>query len=867
MAPFHPVGQNPTLAMERDLELIQHLDRLGFDEAWVGEHHSAGYEIIASPEVFIGIAAERTKHIKLGTGVSSLPYHHPLMLADRMVLLDHLTRGRTMLGVGPGQLTSDAHMLGIPADAQRPRMEESLDAIMALLRGETVTMETDGFILQRRAPAAHAVQRPVLRHRRRRVVLAHGRTGRGQARHRHAVGRRDREAGHGPARPPLEPLGGDRARARARRRPVEVAPRRPDAPRGDAGAGREGGRVRHRAVLEVLHARAARPGRCRATRRRRSSRTTRRPGSRSSARRTTRSPSSTSSIESSNGGFGAFLLFGHDWATPAATLRSAELFAQYVMPKFQGQLDAPAASCDWVTGSGGEFVGRAANAIAKAIEDHAKERVLELTLVARARWGRRRRRGAPATGEPWWSTIRQRPSSCTNTFVAATRPPCSSATSSPPSRELPDCRMFSSHVTHAVAPDDVHDLVGEHELDERGVGEDRVPRSRDARPAVQRRPAGVRDRAAVGPVPDLGHHVEVPGLERGVVRRVRRGDGGFALGHGCHDGAPCLSPRPPRIAFPSTSGVTLAVHDWGGDGDPVLLAHPTGFHGRAWAPVAAKLVERGRRVWSFDFRGHGDSDRVPRRHLLVGGVRPGRTRRRPPPRRSPAIPRLLAAGHSKGGASLLSGVRRRARRRTRASGRYEPIIIPVDAPILAGAGQPAVAGRAPAARPVAVARRGARFLLVEAAAERARARTRCEAYVEYGLRDRDDGTVELKCRPEDEATMYMMGASLGLYPQLGEVTVPVLVGSGADTTSITPEMAEPDRIATSERLTRGLEGSRATSARSRTPSSRRRRCCASPTRPRPSSRVVTPPARRRAGIGHRRRGSRPGRRGCRARRP
>ena len=85
MAPFHPVGQNPTLALERDLELIQLLDRLGFDEAWVGEHHSAGYEIIASPEVFIGIAAERTKHIKLGTGVSSLPYHHPLMLADRMV--------------------------------------------------------------------------------------------------------------------------------------------------------------------------------------------------------------------------------------------------------------------------------------------------------------------------------------------------------------------------------------------------------------------------------------------------------------------------------------------------------------------------------------------------------------------------------------------------------------------------------------------------------------------------------------------------------------------------------------------------------------------------------------------------------------
>src|ERR671914_636828 len=110
LAPFHPVGQNPTLALERDLELIGWLDELGFDEAWIGEHHSAGYEIIASPEVFIAVAAERTRDIKLGTGVNSLPYHHPLLLADRFVLLDHLTRGRVMLGVGPGQLTSDAHM-------------------------------------------------------------------------------------------------------------------------------------------------------------------------------------------------------------------------------------------------------------------------------------------------------------------------------------------------------------------------------------------------------------------------------------------------------------------------------------------------------------------------------------------------------------------------------------------------------------------------------------------------------------------------------------------------------------------------------------------------------------------------------------
>ena len=147
LAPFHDLGQNPTLALERDLELLEHLDRLGFDEAWIGEHHSGGFELIASPEVFIAAAAARTKHLRLGSGVNSLPYHHPLLLADRFVLLDHLTRGRAMLGCGPGQLTSDAHMLGIPPDTQRPRMEEALDAIVRLLAGETVSMKTDWFEL------------------------------------------------------------------------------------------------------------------------------------------------------------------------------------------------------------------------------------------------------------------------------------------------------------------------------------------------------------------------------------------------------------------------------------------------------------------------------------------------------------------------------------------------------------------------------------------------------------------------------------------------------------------------------------------------------------------------------------------------
>ncbi|HTH49603.1 MAG TPA: LLM class flavin-dependent oxidoreductase, partial [Candidatus Limnocylindria bacterium] len=119
LAPFHRLGENPTLAMDRDLELIEWIDHLGFDEAWIGEHHSAGWELIASPEIFIAAAAQRTKHIKLGSGVTSLPYHHPLMVAQRFVQLDHMTRGRVMLGCGPGALPSDAYMLGIEPAQQR----------------------------------------------------------------------------------------------------------------------------------------------------------------------------------------------------------------------------------------------------------------------------------------------------------------------------------------------------------------------------------------------------------------------------------------------------------------------------------------------------------------------------------------------------------------------------------------------------------------------------------------------------------------------------------------------------------------------------------------------------------------------------
>lgn len=147
MAPFHPVDEDPTIALQHDLELVEWLDRLGYEEAWFGEHHSAGFEIISSPELFIAAAAERTKRIRLGTGVVSLPYHQPLMVANRILQLDHMTKGRVMFGAGMGLLPSDASMLGIDPSTQRDRMAQSLDVILRLFRGETVTEKTDWYTL------------------------------------------------------------------------------------------------------------------------------------------------------------------------------------------------------------------------------------------------------------------------------------------------------------------------------------------------------------------------------------------------------------------------------------------------------------------------------------------------------------------------------------------------------------------------------------------------------------------------------------------------------------------------------------------------------------------------------------------------
>ena len=239
-------------------------------------------------------------------------------------------------------------------------------------------------------------------------------------------------------------------------------------------------------------------------------------------------------------------------------------------------------------------------------------------------------------------------------------------------------------------------------------------------------------------------------------------------------------------SFVAPSGLRLAVHDWGGAGDPVLLAHPTGFHGVAWQPTAERLVGAGRRVWSFDFRGHGDSDPAADgtyswdgfaddadavlTHLDLHGA-----------------PRLLTAGHSKGATSLMTVAWRRPGSIPRIWA-FEPIVFPRYDASLQDPDNPmsdsARRRRAVwASRDAAIASYGSKYPLDVLTTEA------LHAYVDYGMRDLPDGTVTLKCRPEHEASIYTMGVVNGLWDRLGELTLPVRVVAGATSTAIPPSLA------------------------------------------------------------------------------
>ena len=368
MAPFHRVGENPTLALERDLELIELLDRLDYDEAWIGEHHSAGWELIASPEIMIAAASQRTRRIRLGTGVVSLPYHHPLMVADRMVQLDHLTRGRAMLGVGPGALSSDAYMMGIDPVTQRPRMDESLGAIMRLLRGETVSMETDWFVMReaRLQMAPYSVPHmPVA------VASTFSPAGPTTA-GKHGVGvlsvstfqpgglislSRTWEMAQDAADKAGQTISRDDWRLVM---PIHLADSKEEAVRDVAEGCRHWnesyfvetlGTVRPEGtgvetMMETGGAIVGTPD------------------------------DAIAAIENMlelSGGFGTLLGLAHEWTTTEKTQHSYELFARYVAPHFQRQIERTSGSREWVSSNRGTIFAPNAAAIGKAFADAGVE--------------------------------------------------------------------------------------------------------------------------------------------------------------------------------------------------------------------------------------------------------------------------------------------------------------------------------------------------------------------------------------------------------------------------------------------------------------------------------------------------------------
>jgi pimeloyl-ACP methyl ester carboxylesterase len=226
----------------------------------------------------------------------------------------------------------------------------------------------------------------------------------------------------------------------------------------------------------------------------------------------------------------------------------------------------------------------------------------------------------------------------------------------------------------------------------------------------------------------------------------------------------------------SVDGVTIAMHDFGGTGSPVLLSHATGFHAHCWEPVAHALNSR-HHVVGLDHRGYGDAETVDpttmtwdqygldalaaARHLYAEHNEP-----------------IIGIGHSMGGASLLMAAHAEPHL-FRALFVFEPIVFPPPDP---DAGE-----RPDSPLPAGARKRRSRFPSFEAAIENFAAKPPMaafnavarEAYVRHGFKPTPDGDIELKCLPEHEARTYETGGISGAWDSLPSITTPVWVLSGA----------------------------------------------------------------------------------------
>jgi limonene 1,2-monooxygenase len=372
LAPFHsPVGQDPTSAYERDADIIKLLDKLGFDEAWIGEHHSCGHEIVPDPMLFIAHLATQTRHIKLGAGVVSLPYHNPLWVADRALFLDHLTRGRFMLGVGPGALPTDATMIGLSPEDQRGALEDDFDVLMTLLGGAEVTARTGRYNLvnarTQLAPysdfdiAVAAVASPTgprAAGKHGAGLLSVGATAQGGfdalALHWDVMKERAAEFGQVAAREAWRLVG-----------PMHLAETKEQAIE-DVRHGLDAWCDYTQHVVAAPHFRAA--------------------GETFDERVAWVNETGLGVIgtpddaiaqidrlEKQSGGFGTYLLMHHEWARPAETIRHYELFARYVKPRFQGTTARLESAEQYAVTRWKELDERQRDAIQAATERHQAE--------------------------------------------------------------------------------------------------------------------------------------------------------------------------------------------------------------------------------------------------------------------------------------------------------------------------------------------------------------------------------------------------------------------------------------------------------------------------------------------------------------
>lgn len=393
LAPHHPLGEHPTLQFQRDLDFAAHLDRLGFDEFWCGEHHSTGWEMIASPEMFLAAAAQVTHTIRLGTGVISLPYHHPFNVAQRMVQLDHMSRGRAMFGSGPGALPSDARTMGISPMVLRDRQDEALGVIRRLLAGgDRFSYESEWFTLNDAAlqmlPLQEQMPMTVASSISPSGMQLAGKYGIGAlsiaststegivalptqwgfaeeaaAAHGQVVDRRDWRV--------LMSWHLAETKEQARREAVHGLQRwhneynvhvlgRPGAVRVDdpwalleqvAEGGASGGGAAVIGTPDDLVA-------------------------------------AIRNLQDLTGGFGVVLGFAHDWANKESSMRSWEMMARYVIPALNGYVKPLQASADYVSANRGELMAGASAAVMSKIMGHqgaAQAMATTMTNIAKAR--------------------------------------------------------------------------------------------------------------------------------------------------------------------------------------------------------------------------------------------------------------------------------------------------------------------------------------------------------------------------------------------------------------------------------------------------------------------------------------------------